>query len=547
MGSESKTPNEATASNVHYRFRAACDADAFSQFRLIDPSRLSREARERGIKCSPFDSTLFEQLERFDHEGAFCPILFEKLDEDGNYVPVFRDEVVFVPWKEYVVDDGGTVKPRPFYSPWQLLYFNEALEMRDVSVSVDRLLNDEQRKDISDFHRNLYSAQLENWRKLDQAWRDILLVLIRLSSNYGPWVKGSLMKSTVTLVLSPETGEHVDPRELEPPFDPEGILADLGVGADVIKEMHQRLAVHGTRDDPLERWHMLVRMAPASERAKLRGVARRAQDAYDGAEMLRNFYYDLTGELLLNPDEIFDISDKSWKQRLFGRWPLRSFTRADLAVELRRHDLHPHQVHIVVEGDTEEIVCRRILEAATGRPMNEFGISMHRLQGVDSAQLQREMLRALKAFPRYVVLIADREGTIGQEVARLQEEGTISAESTLLWPTSFEEATFSDDELITMIAAIGAESGATLTLDAKTLRLLYEEHRERAGKEARGLATFALGKAAQPGYGSVRVSKTQLAERIAEYLLEDIRARGADVVGEQRPIVKMLASILRVT
>ena len=529
--------------SVRYGFRAALESNAFHQFPLMTLSALSREARSRGIRMSMSG----DELERFDREGAFRPVLFETLADEGTDAVVFRDEVEFVPWNDYEVDDGVTSKSRPYYSPWQLLYLHDAIELQKAEVSVEWLVDDERRRDINDFIRHHHLRRLDTWRRLDDDWRDTLLVLVRLSSHYGPSIKGSLMKSIVSLVWDPERAEHVDPRDLEPPFDAQAILTELAIDADRVKEMHERLAIHGIRDDPLERWHMLFRMAPAAERAKLRGAARRSQHAYDGAEILRRFFYDLTGDVLLHPDEIFDVSDKSWKETLFGRWPLRSFTRADLAVELRRHNLHPHQVHIVVEGDTEEIVCRRILEVVTGRPLNEFGVSMHRLQGVDSAQLHREMLRALKAFPRYVVLIADREGTIGQEVAKLQEDGIISPESTLLWPTSFEEANFSDAEIIEMIGEAGAELGATLTLDAETLRRVYDDHCQRAGQNAQGVMTFALAKAEQPRYGSVRVGKRRLAERMAEYLLNDMCSRGTDVVGDDRPIVKMLADIVRVT
>jgi hypothetical protein len=40
------------------------------------------------------------------------------------------------------------------------------------------------------------------------------------------------------------------------------------------------------------------------------------------------------------------------------------------------------------------------------------------------------------------------------------------------------------------------------------------------------LATFALGEAADPNYGSVRVGKTQLVGRMAEWILNDMRERG---------------------
>lgn len=531
---------------MRFGFRAAYDGDAFRQFDLMDMAKLSSEGRDRDIDCSPFTATLREELERLDRAGAFCPVLFELDSVDGEGVIVFRDEVEFVPWAQYAAEDWGTPKPRPYYSHWQLVYLNDAIELQKARVDVEWLLDDDQRQTLSAGARHFMEARLDAWRNLDQSWRDIVLVLIRLSSQYGPAIKGSLMKSKVSLVRHPKTGEFVDPRELEPPLNAEAVLEELGITLERVKEMHQRLAVHGHRDDPLVHWHMLFRMAPADERATLGGDARRAHDAYDGAEMLRRFYHDLSGDLLLNPDEVFDVSDKSWKRSLFGEWPTLGFSRADLAVELRRHDLHPHQVHIVVEGDTEEIVVRRVLEAAGGGSLNEFGVSMHRLQGVDSAQLQREMLEALKAFPRYVVLIADREGTIAQEVKTLQRDGVLSEEATFLWTTSFEEANFSDVELIEMIAAIGAESDATLTLDALTLRQQYDEHRQGADAP-RGLATFALGKAEQPQYGSVRASKRQLAERMAERILVEPGKDGAESAGEARLIVTILASILRVT
>jgi hypothetical protein len=532
---------------VNYSFRRAHEMNAFHQFPLITPSKLRSEARERGIECS-MGSSLIKELERFDREGAFSPILFEAVDANGAETIIFRDEVDYVPWSQYAVHDGMALAPRPYYSPWQLLYFNDAVELPKISVSIEWLLDDEQRATLGPNQRDLLTWQLERWRQLDGGWRGNLLVLLRLQSRYGPSVKGTLIKSTVNLVRHPESGEYVDPSELEPPFDARRVLDELGLTPEAIKAVHQRVAAHGIvmgSDDPPRYWHMLIRMAPAKQRAKLRGKARRAQDAYDAAEMLRRFYYDLTGELLLNPDEIFDISDKSWKKQLFGSWPTLTYTRADLAVELRLRDLHPHQVHIVVEGDTEETACRRVLETVAGMPLNHMGVSIQRLFGVGN--MRREMLRVLKAFPRFLVFVADREGDMAREVEALKREGVLTDEAAYLWKTSFEEDNFSDEELVAMIAAIGADRGATLTLDAQTMRELYDARRGEVGKDAKGLATFALSLAQRPEYGSVVVSKTQLAERMADLILNDLRERGAEVVSEGRPIASMLVSVFRVT
>ena len=252
-------------------------------------------------------------------------------------------------------------------------------------------------------------------------------------------------------------------------------------------------------------------------------------------------------DVLLNPDEIFDISDKSWRKQLFGKWPTLRYTRADLAVELRLRDLHPHQVHIVAEGETEKIVCERVLEELAGMPLKDTGVSVQRLFGVGNATLQQETLQALKAFPRYLILVADNEGDMKRQVERLQKEGVLTDETTFLWETSFEEANFSDEELVAMIAAIGTDRSATLTLDAATLRTLYDAHRDRAGDQAKGLATFALNLARQPDYGSVVAAKTELAERMADLILDDLRQHDAEEVSKRRPIASILISVFRVT
>jgi hypothetical protein len=529
-----------------YGFRRVHEANAFDQFPLITPSKLRSEARDRGVRWSP--ASTLKELERFDREGAFSPILFGAVEADGgDRIVFFRDEGDYVPWSVYAVPEWGRVVPRPYYSPWQLLYFNDAVELPYTSVSIEWLLDDERRGTLRQDHRTLLVHQLEDWRQLDREWRDVLLVLLRLQSHYGPWVKGPLLKSTVTLVRHPQSGEYVDPRELAPRFDAQEVLDELGLTQESLKAMHERLARHGGigGEDPLRKWHMLIRMAPAKQRAKLRGQARRAQDAYDAAEMLRRFYYDLTGELLLNPDDLSDLSDKSWKKRLFDKWPTLSYTRADLAVELRLRDLHPHQVHIVVEGDTEEIVCRRVLEKLTGMPLNDMGVSIQRLFGVGN--MRPEMVRAMKTFPRFLVFVADREGDMAREVATLKREGVLTDEATYLWKTSFEEANFSDEELVAMVTAIGADRGATLTLDAQTLRALYNAYRSKVRKDPKGLATYALDRARSEEYGSVRASKTQLAERMADLILDDLLKRDAEAVSADRPIVEMLVSVFRVT
>lgn len=64
-----------------YGFRRVHEANAFDQFPLITPSKLRSEARDRGVRWSP--ASTLKELERFDREGAFSPILFGAVEALG--------------------------------------------------------------------------------------------------------------------------------------------------------------------------------------------------------------------------------------------------------------------------------------------------------------------------------------------------------------------------------------------------------------------------------------------------------------------------------
>jgi hypothetical protein len=54
------------------------------------------------------------------------------------------------------------------------------------------VLDDERRQTINDIYREFMQTRLDVWRKLDDDWRELLLLLISLSAHYGPAIKGSL-------------------------------------------------------------------------------------------------------------------------------------------------------------------------------------------------------------------------------------------------------------------------------------------------------------------------------------------------------------------
>ena len=89
-------------------------------------------------------------------------------------------------------------------------------------------------------------------------------------------------------------------------------------------------------------------------------------------------------------------------------------------------------------------------------------------------------------------------------------------------------------------------AGVDLALDPGHFRRRYDEHRDRAGKNAKGAMTYLLGLAREATEGRFDPTKTAVAERLAERLLDDLHQRGEGAVAD-RPILSLLASVIHVT
>lgn len=525
-----------------YGFRRAHQAGAFTQARLMDVGAFGRAAKDRGI-LTWIGSTLREGLEELDRLGVLRPVLFD-LDDDGH---VFRDEVGFEPWETYEVrGPHGYVAVHACYSEWQLLYLKDAIETGQARVPIEWVL-DEGRK-VSPLWREWFEGQDARRRAMDDAWRQRLLLLIRLQDRYIPTVRGTLTKTTTSLVYDPRVGERVDPYpDTVRRFRPKDVLDELRLNPEEVKAIYDQVALHGIMRDPLKSFHDLFRMAPYRERAKLKRGARCAQDAFDAAEMIRRFYHDLTGELLPRPDAMTDASDGSWRTRLYGHEPRLVYDRHDLQVALRIAHLDPHIVHIVVEGKSDEILFHDLIEALAGRPPDAMGITFSNLDGVGRARLHGRILRIAKTLARFPILVADREGDIERDVEILKRDGLLTDETTFLWNASLEEDNFTDEELVAVAARLAMEQGATLTLTGRELREAADRPNGRGEQDSTGLAESLRKLAASPEHGSVLIPKPDLARGLVGFLVEELQnADDTDDVFERRPVLNVVASIIRV-
>lgn len=299
--------------------------------------------------------------------------------------------------------------------------------------------------------------------------------------------------------------------------------------------------------DPLARFYMLVRMLPHSERMKLKGDALLAQDGYDAAEMLRRLYFELSTELLPAPDDLFDGTGGAWKEQFLGHPPRLGFKPQDLHAELLRHRLYPHSVHMVVEGETDELLIRGLVEALAG-PADDLGVTFSALKGTGRVRPLSTILAAARRYARFPVLVLDREGDVERDIELLKRDGVVTEEAVFLWDASIEEDNFTHEELVQVAQAIAASMGAELHLTAERVREAYESQRSRLGNKARGLAEILLGLCRHPDHGAVRIAKPELVEGLKNLLLAELKEDEEEAqLFLRRPVVKIVFDIIRAT
>jgi hypothetical protein len=377
---------------------------AFAQRPLLDSGALAEAARQRGISIAVHPQAT---MVRLDTLGAFCPIAFCQtnytvettwLDPDPECM-VWREERDFQPWETYAWrSQSGLPYVSEKYSAWQLLYLADALEHDSVAVPVNALLAADGLDSFVRAAAQRRSAQ----RKLDEEWRPLVKLLVALQARLWPFRVGK-----TTLLTDPEgdpNAGYVDPVEIEVErFSATTILRQFGLDLNRLAELHAELAYAAARLDPAPNWYRLVEIAPRTRTDQLRGAALRTRDLHDACFLLRGLYFLATDKWLPRPDELDDpavpVRD-SFLPRSDGK---PGADREELQAMLEREGLYPHRVHFVVEGDTEEIVLRRLL-GALGR---QSGYQVTNLRGVDQAEQHRALFSAASEYASRTVLIAD--------------------------------------------------------------------------------------------------------------------------------------------
>ncbi len=501
-------------------------AGAFAQRELIDSGTFNNRAKERGTALGIGDSTLV-----YLHEvGALRPVAFSQGPYwSGMRVPaelhdqmVFSDEDPSSTWSDYEYELDGHPHVTALYTPWQQLPAIDAVDGGKFTVPLRAVTGD---ADVGvralDQVRDWAKGQETRWRELDHAWLPLLCALVRLQNRYLP----ELTRRS-TLLFDPETGERVDPfeRELER-FDAASVFEhDFCEDRDGLLAGYHFLVDRGLARDPQDGLTMLRRARPRAFHVRWGGEPRRAQDHLDAADIFRRFLSDLDGRQPPPPNAIPLDGRQGERAGLFERGPEDSWTAAQVVDALQQVDLYPHGVHVVHEGDHEQIVVEILVASLLGSgSLEEVGFTD--LGGAGNAGVVADLVGSLDGYARRVAVIIDNEADARTHVEALIASGGIAQTDVLLFETTLEEANATDEELTALAITLAAERGESLTVTSEQLRRFHDDRVSRArerGGEVPGLASSLQQVVSRATRGRWHLGKRDLVERLAVLIAEEM-------------------------
>lgn len=527
---------------INYTYADAHERRQFHQLPLVSSTVLARLAGERGIWLRQSR----RDLEALDKAGALRPIAFhlEPYFEAGLYLAQPRlafTESGYRPWKEYVWQQAGHDHITPLYSLWQLLYATDVVNAKSFQVDLSVLRNARSTQRMQQRWRPLFADRWHEWKALDELWRPLVKLLVRLQNRYLPFVRRSSR-----LTYDPAVSSYADPVERTVrEFNAAAVAEGLGLSSDEVKDVYVWLARRGSILDPARQYYLLLRMAPRRQRESMRGDLRLAHDFYEAGMLVRAFYEDLTGLVLPDANE---VDQPGLNERLLRHPPQLEYTREDLKNALFGLDVYPHSVHLFVEGETEEVLFRELFDFGLPDPK---GVRVQDMHGVGGFNEQaQELFEHLTDYVRFTMLVADREGQMAKYARQWVEAGLVPKSHVILWK-SLEEANFSDSELVRMVERIGRkrDPNVRLRLSGRELRRRYEEHKQRAQAartEPRGLAEYLLGIAGDEHIGPIRGSKSQdLAREMVELLKEEVAQKGWEEAAKKRRVLRVVMRVGR--
>jgi hypothetical protein len=317
-------------------------------------------------------------------------------------------------------------------------------------------------------------------------------------------------------------------------IDHGALMDEVGLSLDVLKGWHNRLATAAVLVDPLERWRVLVRYAPRSERERLKGDALQAEDLYYAAEVLRRYLEDFQGVTDLQEEDNITAGPQvpAMKERFYGKSTTTTADRSVFRNVVRQFGLDPQpRFRWIIEGATEDGFIRRWAELH-GASLIDRGVELITLRSVgeiDGVRL-RTILDISRTEEVFVSATVDSDG-VRERIRRLQHlasDGLLPAGWSLFDP-DFEEANFTIDQLAQAATAFARESPETAQVTITP--------EEIAGARQEGKPVWDAIERVARG----KLSYLNKGERWGQHLAEVLRHDAPDEV----PVVASFAAALR--
>ncbi len=501
------------------------------QRELLSSASFRSAGEERGTKLGISD----EGLEVLHEAGAMRPVAFSRGPYwTGGRSPaepveqmIFSDEVQETSWDEQQFDSHGSPVIMALYSPWQLLAAIDAVDVGKFTVPLWVFAGDPDvgARAIGGL-REWARSQDADWRSLDDAWRPLMQLLVRLQNRFWP----AITRQTKVL-FDRERGE-VDPYEAERrTFDAKVVFeTDLAEDREGLMATYEFLIEGGLRHEPNDGLAMLRRARPRAFHRRWRGTPRRAQDHFDAAELVRRFVVDLDGRSIEQPSRRPLDFQQTERADLYRRGPAAAWTAAEVVEALQEAELYPHGVHVIHEGVSERIVIEELVATLLGPGVLEE-LSFTDLEGAGNAGIVTELVGSLNGYTRRVAVVLDSEAKARQHVEALLASGEMPSDDVLLFETSLEESNVSDDELARIARDLASEAGHSLKIDGDALRVYHEERRTDAlerRQEVSGLVTSLQRLVRKELKNGWKLRKRDVAERVALLLAQEAWATHRD-------------------
>lgn len=455
--------------------RAIVQSGAVIVCPLLGTDRFVKFCIERGLSINR------DRLIRLERLGLFAPIFRVRTPNEDTqpfYIPVRESNWFTKRWawdttgipSRYEVPDHKDQTQEGYYSIFQIDYLQFILKQLTLQLQLDGFLDHTEGESI-------------DWQKSGDQWmqhaehilmslrtheyrRCVALLCQYISNRYYPQTQGdqrtiqvpqSYSSSDVWIsVYAHDWNWYEELRS----WNPHTVECLFDLTPKKLRHAYEGLALSQEHCDPLKHWYQLTQFVSVHERTKLKGDALLAETLRAGAHMLRLLYKDLYGEELPHPNEVFGMI-----RNHIPELAIRQDARHYLEFVVNRFGLNPRpKLSLIVEGQSEEIVIRKIFEEYFGAHLGKYGIEIIVLGGVDVATGTKkdDRFRAILRLVDYLhhhqtitFLILDNENYAGKLKQEARKAKSIHSnrryvtrpEYIRIWKDSFEFDNFSCSEI----------------------------------------------------------------------------------------------------